>query len=123
VALAANANAPDNPQTDFEYVCEQVENIYGEGCGSLLPPIIVYSRVIELDMWRVLNGVYIPGEPYIFIHPTAPEATVVHEMTHYVLDSLGLEQDRCRHEEIARFVAGQTDPTWRARYGCTNENE
>lgn len=112
------------PQTDFEFVCEQVSNIFPEAsCEGLDAPIVITSRLIDELSWGSLNGAYMPGEPYIFVNPvgTNPAKTRVHETTHYVLDRLGLVTDRCEHEGIARFVAGQDTEEWKIRYGCEDD--
>ena len=107
------------PQTNFEYVCEQVENLgYLEPCKDLPAPTVVYSRITQA-LWA--RGVYVPGERYVFVDPTSkhPQITEIHEMTHYVLWFNGV-QEKCKSEELARFVAGQTEE-WRKRYKCEKD--
>lgn len=123
IAASCVAMAPDEPQTDLEYVCEQVQNIYPEAdCTGLEPPVVVVSSLVDDLSWGQLNGAYYPGESYIFINPngTHPAKTIIHEMTHYVLDKLKIltMDDRCEHEAVARFVAGQDSEAWKGRYGC-----
>lgn len=104
----------------YAYACEQVQNLYPEAdCRTIEPPLLILTTLVEeLGAW----GVYMRGEPFIFVTPDNPYliATIIHEMTHYILFTTGAETDRCRHEEVARFVAGQSRP-WRKQYGCTGD--
>jgi len=101
----------------FKYACDQLANL-GYWCGPLEPPIAVWSTITHLTN---AYGIFIPGERYIFVSPTGkhPQQTLVHEIVHYILFYNG-ERDRCRSEEIARFVAGQTYD-WRKQYGCLKD--
>jgi hypothetical protein len=109
----------------FDYVCEEVGNIYSKPdvCEGMPEPIVIVTDAINTNPWLRLNGVYLPGERYVFVSPTGtnPERTIEHEITHYVLHNAKLvdDKDKCEHERIARHVAGQAwdDPT-KARYGC-----
>ena len=120
--------------TEFKFVCEQVQNInVAYTCDGLTEPVIVVSGIVrdhQINMFGTLRGVYYPGEKYVFIRDGMlienEIRTIIHEITHYVLDFNGLT-DRCLHEEYARYVAGQEPDEWRARYGCLkaegNEDE
>jgi len=85
-------------------------------CSTLADPLPVYTTMLEL---LGLNGLYMKGEPYIFINPLNPEfeRSRRHETVHYILDRLGLEYDRCTHEDMARKHSGDKQG-WRTRYGC-----
>ena len=114
VGCAATPKSLPTP-TDFDYVCEQVENI-GYSCDGIEAPLVVYTKLT-----RALRayGVYVLGESYVFVDPEGDhvQITVYHEIAHYVLWFNGVK-DRCRSEELARFIAGQTGE-WRTLYGCT----
>ncbi len=129
LAAPVNADVPPIPQSDWDYVCEQVGNIYvTASCDNLARPQVVYTQLVKSVGWGGVAGAYQPGEQYVFVDPTGRHVklTVRHEMTHYVLDMLNLlstVDDRCRHEEVARFVAGQDSHEWRARYGCKKDEQ
>jgi len=110
------------PLTNFEFVCEQMNNINVEWtCEGLEPPVIVMTSLVY---WLRPSscGAYVPGERYVFVDPdphplcSGARITTLHEITHYVFFANGMK-DRCKSEEIARFVAGQPGE-WRQRYGC-----
>jgi hypothetical protein len=107
----------------WAYTCSQLELINETlTCDGLEPPIVVVTRILSP---MSLYGVYIPGERYVFVNPDSPDplATLIHEMTHYVLYYNGIDYSQmCLSEEIARFVAGQTGNEWRKQYGCTKEH-
>ena len=129
LALVSGAISQTVTKVDsFDYVCEQVADLYEnpDVCKDIDAPIVVRSRVLELDFWRVLNGMYIPGEPYVFVHPRATMRTVEHEMVHYVLTNAGLvaATNLCEHERVARFIAGQAwDDRAKNIYGCQQNAE
>lgn len=103
----------------YDYVCEQVSIIYPEvSCDDIPVPTVVYTSALEL---LGMNGLYMAGEYIIFINTFAvdPDTTLLHELTHYVTVTTGVEgpEDKCKAEETARYIAGQTYE-WRQRYGC-----
>jgi hypothetical protein len=108
--LLAITSLGERPQTDFEFVCEQLENIYGDTCEGIDPPIVVVSEIVHY-VSTSLNGLVLPGEPYIFVAPDGsnPAKTTVHETVHYVMVQQNNPdmKDVCRAEEVARFIAGQ----------------
>jgi len=115
-------------QVTFEYVCAQATAITGVSCDGLGLPIIVLSKIVrdhQMNWGGGLRGLYYPGEPYIFIKPGLDEELtwqiITHEMSHYVLDWMDPTISGCKHEEYARFIAGQEPDEWRERYGCLKE--
>lgn len=113
----------------YDYVCEQVTNVNPEwNCDGLPPPIVVMSSIVHdhrYNLFGNVRGLYYPGERYIFVasglKPEDAVRIVVHEMTHYVLHANAPEMERCEQEELARFVAGQSDEGWRELYNCRKE--
>lgn len=105
-------------------VVAEYPNADATGCETLVAPTVVISEVIE----PYLYGLYIKGEPYIFVTPNAPNITktTIHESVHYILDNLGLETDRCKHEAVARKISSrltntEVDATWAKRYRCPED--
>lgn len=122
---AASVNEARREPTSFEIACRGVYEEFGEACAGLDEPIVVVSNVIKLDFWRRLQGVYFPGEKYVFIAPDAiePGKTVIHEMVHYILHMKQLvpDEDKCEHERIARMIAGHPwEDEQKRGYGCQN---
>lgn len=106
----------------WEYVCEQVGELKNNPtvCEAVVPPQMIFTDVINIG-WVRLEGVYVKGEPYIFIARNAanPMRTIEHEMTHYLMYEAYKLMDNCEHERIARFVAGQPwTEVEQSRYGC-----
>lgn len=131
LALAASAL----PQMVYEvkpwdYVCESIGNVYSidNVCEGISPPLVIYSDVINIGLFGGnLNGLYIPGEPYVFVSPLGTNVvrTIEHEMVHYLTHEAGLigERDMCEHERVARFVSGQSwEQKIRDRYGCQKDD-
>ncbi len=107
----------------FDYVCEQVAIAMDDPdvCEGMAPPQVIITDVINMNPWQPLNGVYVPGEPYVFVSPTGqnPQRTIEHEITHYVLWTKYKLTDKCEHERIARWVAGQPwEKRQKMQYGC-----
>jgi len=128
-ACAMQYNVQKAPPTAFEKICAKVETAFATQCGDLAEPTVVYTRIIESVGYGVI-GVHINGEPYIFVHPRddANEEIkthwiVYHEMVHYVLYELGLRDNRCQSEDVAREWTSTefdfpVDPNWKTNYGC-----
>jgi len=122
------AEAPAPPPTEAEviaaseaeswtYTCTILSNLLGyDGCANIEAPYVVWTQATRAFG---AYGAYVPGEPHILVDPQGDHiwTTVIHEMAHYVLYWNSID-DRCKSEEVARYVAGQSDPTWRIRYGC-----
>lgn len=103
---------------NWEFACAAVEDL-GYSCEELTPPTVVVSEVITLLPGT--RGLYVPGEPQIFIHPRLadPDKTIIHEMVHYIMYKNDNDVDRCYSEEVARFVSGgRWDDEVRELYGC-----
>lgn len=114
-ANALNTKVPTNLHAK-DYVCRTLEL----DCRGIPAPTIIYTGLMSA---LGLHGAYMPGDRFIFIDPSAPAHTVVHEMTHYILWETGVVEDRCLSEEVARRVhhvyEGTTyDDSWRKRYQC-----
>lgn len=99
----------------MDYACTVLE----VDCTEFKQPSIIYTNVMEaLGLW----GAYAYGEDFVLIDHDAPAATVVHEVTHYVLWNVGM-RDRCISEEAARRVHHKWegtpyDDSWRNLYQC-----
>jgi hypothetical protein len=125
-ALALSASTINEAQrepTYTEQVCSVLEERYPEiECRGIPEPIVVVSEIVP----AMYNGLYFPGEEYIFIskYPTVEQhIVVVHETVHYTIYESGLELDRCVHEQQARqiteIITGHPrDETWPSRYRC-----
>jgi hypothetical protein len=104
------------PPTPLQFACDFLEI----DCEGITMPMIIYTDIMgELGYY----GAYMPGEHIVFIDPQAPAATVVHEVTHYMLWAAGARVSRCTSEEAARRVHHAWEGTeyneeWRQRYGC-----
>lgn len=121
--LMACATLSDKPRelTAQEMICAETK---WEGCMDVPAPIVVVTKLLSPLYW----GVYVRGEPYIFVSPnlvgTAQfKRTEVHETVHYLADKLGLERDRCKSEELARRITAKIfnreyKDNWRAKYRC-----
>lgn len=109
------------PTTLFEQVCEVLE----VDCSEIAPPIVVISQII--DPYGA-HGIYIHGEPYIFINAVTwlPVSEVeIHETAHYVLYEVYGDVEACLSEEVARAVTEiltgvPIDMGWPEAYGCEN---
>ena len=127
IAACINLTIDKTPASDFEYVCQEVEQEYGADCKSLEPPIVVISELVTIvsDGFRGnIWGIYIHDEPYVFINPLTPniKQTIIHEIGHYVVHSLVPEITRCESEEFVRKIAGQDwGPEQKKFYGCKGE--
>ena len=126
---ATTANTPPAPPTEFETACTQAENL-GYSCADIAEPIIVVSDIVldhYFNMYGHLRGVYYSGEHYVFIRPgQSPDkqwTTTVHEVAHYILHQNDPDLDRCKQEELARFIAGQEPDKWRELYNCPKEDD
>lgn len=111
--------APALPEpTKFEYVCEQIANIYpSTSCEGLEEPTVIKTELIG---FFGLAGAYVGGETFIFVNPSYPEyeRVILHEMAHYVMFNVTTLRDRCLSEEVARFVDGDENEDWRIQYRC-----
>jgi len=111
------------PSTEFELVCEKVEEVFDTTCEGLQEPDVVYTQIIG-QLGAI--GAYMPGEYIIFIDPMSTEPysqVIIHEMTHYVLLKLNITSDRCDSEAIARkweseITGNEMNPNWRRIYAC-----
>jgi len=121
--------ASPKPET-FVYACEAVEQLTGNTCDGLVPPIVIEDWIVEdirrLAKWQNLYGLYYGGD-YIYVHPKAPDKpkTIVHETVHYIMrnPSTGKFLDRCKEEELARIVGHawnkeEYDDGWLDDYRC-----
>jgi hypothetical protein len=100
-----------------------------EGCWDVPPPVIVESDIIRAVCLPCLG--LTPrdtAENYIFIRKgmdaKTREEAITHETVHHVIKNLGLTQDHCEHESMARALTAlilntEYDHTWKIRYGCT----
>jgi len=110
-------------QSEFDYVCDELEVIYDISCDNLSAPILVYSELVEYNGWY---GVYFRGEHYIFINPNYPNMFLEierHETVHYVLDHLGIYEliTKCEGERIARLISfGEWSARHKRQYNCSN---
>lgn len=121
--IAINIHAMDPFRMDrpsFDYVCALLE----ADCRGIEAPNVVVTRSIDLksdDGYRIY-GLYIQGEPNVYIHPDTKDfgATVLHELVHYINHEAKLGYSRCEGEAKARDLAGHP---WgnkeKERYGCT----
>jgi len=124
------AITPDTPPTEaeirqqreaesYDYACLMMSDLFQyDACAHMDPPQVIWT---QLPAAVRAYGVYIPGEPYVFVDPLGNHVwtTVIHEMTHYIAYWNSID-DRCISEELARYVAGQPGE-WRTRYGCVKE--
>lgn len=115
--MAGCYQSPLRGETDFEYVCREVNKEYDISCENLAEPTIVMDGFLPkmFNAWGVLQ----PGSTFIYVDPNGPwpNKTIIHEIVHYVLDQNKVKANVCQHEEIARRIADQPG-AWRHIYGC-----
>lgn len=111
------------------FACSWAGEHYSATC-DITPPDVVFQPMERF--W----GLYWPGSDTIYINSLMPKAywpgVAVHEMIHYILDTEGLEEDFCAHEEAAHRAQSEFnkvtyDPSWRLRdyyaeRGCNVED-
>lgn len=116
--------APEQPSAQ-ELICDYTQ---WEGCMDIIPPKVVTTQ----NMPWFARGLYVPGEPYIFVYSKLPLKTQweveVHETVHYLQTKLGMlgkfsRAVKCHTENDARALTSLIlgtpyDHTWRERYGC-----
>lgn len=109
--------------TPFEQVCKALKAACVQ--DGILPPIVVISEVV--DPFNV-HGLYIHGEPYIFINSATDlpyDTIIIHETVHYVIVEAGLVFTYCGSERAARKITlaltGEKPGDWEVNYGCVGK--
>ena len=107
--------------TPFEVACTEL----AVDCSEITPPIAVISKLVSDGLY----GLYIHGEPYIFIRagvgPKQLEQTIIHETVHYVIYEAKVLLSRCDGERTAREITAKATNTkvalwWEKQYECVS---
>jgi hypothetical protein len=117
--LACATIIEPTPASDFEEICQTLDI----DCSGFPPPIVVVTQLVPGGYY----GLYIRGEPYIFISSEFSldqiQKTKYHEMVHYIQVNDNPEIGRCESEETARKLTSikfgfPYDEDWRDYYRC-----
>ena len=131
LAVVACVAASQQPvgNTPFDLACQKLQSETHKVC-DFEPPEIVESSLLR---WLQVDGMYVGGEPHIYILPDLPTwrrpTVILHETIHYVIYEADLLPDgdthtrMCFSERLTRQwvedITGQPkDPVWANRYGC-----
>lgn len=112
-------NIKQSFSSDLEEICFELEL----DCSEIPEPIVVISNIVPTGYY----GLYLRGEPYVFISSRASleqiRKTIYHETVHYVQVNAEPTIGRCESEEAARKLTAKKfgydyDEEWRERYRC-----
>jgi hypothetical protein len=127
VGLQENLHDP----TEFELVCEKLEQETEATCDGVDEPLVLVTR---LTTALGLLGLRPTDEAVVMVAPKedlrlatdgaiTQEMVIFHEIVHYVLEQVGLKESRCQSEQVARDWTTEVkgapyDPNWKIKYGC-----